>query len=71
MSLTSNSSDSEQDFMDSCRATTLLAELEDDDELPEDDNDDDEENEDDYMYEEGVSDGSEILGTPSVIIFVD
>jgi len=58
MSLTSTSSDSEQvnlrDFLETCRATTLLAELEDDDELPEDDNDDDE-NEDDYMYEEGVA----------------
>ena len=44
-----------QDFLETCRATSLLAELEDDDELPEDENDDDEENEDDYMYEEGVS----------------
>jgi E3 ubiquitin-protein ligase HECTD1 len=44
-----------QDFLEAHRATTLLAELEDDDELPEDENDDDEENEDDYMYEEGVS----------------
>lgn len=55
MSVTSTSSDSEQDFLETCRTTTLLAELEDDDELPEDENDDDEENEDDYMYEEAVS----------------
>lgn len=44
-----------KDFLDQCRTTTLLAELEDDEELPEDENDDDEENEDDYMYEEVVS----------------
>ena len=57
MSLTS--SDSEQvsleDFLESCRAGTLLAELEDDDELPEpdeDDNEDDDENEDDEDFEE-------------------
>lgn len=54
MSLTSTSSDSEQDFLDSCRAPTLLAELEDDDEMPEpdDDENDDDENEDDDDYEE-------------------
>ena len=58
MSLT-GSSDSEQvsleDFLESCRAGTLLAELEDDDELPEpdeDDNEDDDENEDDEDFEE-------------------
>lgn len=54
MSLTSTSSDSEQDFLESCRAPTLLAELEDDDEMPEpdDDENDDDENEDDDDYEE-------------------
>ncbi|XP_065332241.1 E3 ubiquitin-protein ligase HECTD1 isoform X2 [Cloeon dipterum] len=58
MSLTSTSSESEQvsleDFLESCRAPTLLAELEDDDELPEPDEDenDDDENEDDDDYEE-------------------
>ncbi|PNF13783.1 hypothetical protein B7P43_G12447 [Cryptotermes secundus] len=62
MSLTSTSSDSEQDFLDSCRAPTLLAELEDDDEMPgpdddempgpDDDENDDDENEDDDDYEE-------------------
>jgi E3 ubiquitin-protein ligase HECTD1 len=43
-----------QDFLESCRAPTLLAELEDDDELPEPDEDenDDDENEDDDDYEE-------------------
>jgi E3 ubiquitin-protein ligase HECTD1 len=58
MSLTSTSSDSEQDFLESCRAPTLLAELEDDDEMPEpdDDENDDDENEDDDDYEE-VMDG--------------
>ncbi|XP_035704354.1 E3 ubiquitin-protein ligase HECTD1 [Folsomia candida] len=60
MSLTSTSSDSEQDFLETCRTTTLLAELEDDDELPEDENDDDEENEDDYMYEEADEDCFEV-----------
>jgi len=40
--------------LESCRAPTLLAELEDDDELPEPDEDenDDDENEDDDDYEE-------------------
>nr|CAD7398859.1 unnamed protein product [Timema cristinae] len=54
MSLTSTSSDSEQDFLESCRAPTLLTELEDDDEMPEpdDDENDDDENEDDDEYEE-------------------
>lgn len=57
MSLTSTSSDSEQvsleDFLESCRAPTLLAELDDDEEIGdnEDENDDDE-NEDDADYEE-------------------
>lgn len=57
MSLTSTSSDSEQvsleDFLESCRAPTLLAELDDDEEMGdnEDENDDDE-NEDDADYEE-------------------
>lgn len=50
MSLTSTSSDSEQvsleDFLESCRAPTLLGDLEDDEDM-EDDNDDDE-NEDEY-----------------------
>ncbi|ODM98949.1 E3 ubiquitin-protein ligase HECTD1 [Orchesella cincta] len=60
MSVTSTSSDSEQDFLETCRTTTLLAELEDDDELPEDENDDDEENEDDYMYEDADDDCFEV-----------
>ncbi|KAK3859367.1 hypothetical protein Pcinc_034518 [Petrolisthes cinctipes] len=58
MSLTSTSSDSEQvsleDFLESCRASTLLAELT-DDELPDpedDENDDDDNDEDDEDYEE-------------------
>ncbi|XP_071056058.1 E3 ubiquitin-protein ligase Ufd4 isoform X3 [Onthophagus taurus] len=56
MSLTSTSSDSEQvsleDFLESCRAPTLLAELDDDEDMGEDDENDDEENEDDVEYEE-------------------
>lgn len=56
MSLTSTSSDSEQvsleDFLESCRAPTLLAELDDDDEIADDDENDDDENEDDADYEE-------------------
>ena len=54
MSLASTSSESD-DFLETCRASTLLAELEDDDELPEpDDNDDENEddNEDDNDYED-------------------
>lgn len=39
-------SESDNDFLETCRASTLLAELEDDDELPEPDDDDDDENED-------------------------
>ncbi|XP_078675972.1 E3 ubiquitin-protein ligase HECTD1-like isoform X4 [Branchiostoma floridae x Branchiostoma belcheri] len=55
MSLTSTSSESDNDFLDTCRASTLLAELEDDDDLPEPDEDDDEnedENEEEEEYEE-------------------
>ncbi|KRT81883.1 hypothetical protein AMK59_5650 [Oryctes borbonicus] len=56
MSLTSTSSDSEQvsleDFLESCRAPTLLAELDDDEDMGEEDENDDEENEDDADYEE-------------------
>ena len=55
MSLTSTSSESDNDFLESCRPSTLLAELEDDDELPEPDDDednDDDENEDDEDYDD-------------------
>ncbi|XP_050310432.1 E3 ubiquitin-protein ligase Ufd4 [Anthonomus grandis grandis] len=57
MSLTSTSSDSEQvsleDFLESYRAPTLLAELDDDEEMGDnDDENDDDENEDDADYEE-------------------
>ncbi len=55
MSLTSTSSESDNDFLESCRAQTLLAELDDDDELPEPDDDDDEnedENEEDEDYDD-------------------
>ncbi|CAH0559918.1 unnamed protein product [Brassicogethes aeneus] len=56
MSLTSTSSDSEQvsleDFLESCRAPTLLAELDDDEEIGDEDDNDDDENEDDADYEE-------------------
>lgn len=41
-----------QDFLESCRAPTLLAELEDTDEMPDEDENDDDENEDDDDYEE-------------------
>ncbi|XP_014247371.1 E3 ubiquitin-protein ligase HECTD1 isoform X4 [Cimex lectularius] len=59
MSLTSTSSDSEQvsleflvqDFLESCRAPTLLAELDDDD-IPDEEENDDDENEDDEDYGE-------------------
>lgn len=55
MSLTSTSSDSEQvsleDFLDSCRPPTLLAELDDDEDMAEDEENDDEENEDDVDYD--------------------
>lgn len=55
MSLTSTSSESDNDFLESCRPSTLLAELEDDDELPDpddDDDNDDDENEDDEDYDD-------------------
>lgn len=54
-SLPSTSSESDNEFLDSCRATTLLAELEDEEDLPEPDDDDDEnedDNEDDDDYED-------------------
>ncbi|XP_077476679.1 E3 ubiquitin-protein ligase HECTD1 isoform X1 [Stigmatopora argus] len=63
-SLTSTSSESDTgqeaefslyDFLDSCRANTLLAELEDEEDLPEPDDDDDEnedDNQEDQEYEE-------------------
>ncbi|XP_053207496.1 E3 ubiquitin-protein ligase HECTD1-like isoform X2 [Panonychus citri] len=52
MSLTSTSSESEQDYLDTCQATTLLADLEDEEELP-DPEDENEDNENDYdEYEE-------------------
>ncbi|XP_018329894.1 E3 ubiquitin-protein ligase HECTD1 isoform X2 [Agrilus planipennis] len=56
MSLTSTSSDSEQvsleDFLDSCRPPTLLAELDDYEDMGEDEENDEDENEDDADYEE-------------------
>jgi len=55
MSLTSTSSDSDNDFLEMCRTSTLLAELEDDDELPEPDDDMDD-NEDDLKDEEEYDD---------------
>ncbi|XP_026465706.1 E3 ubiquitin-protein ligase Ufd4 isoform X4 [Ctenocephalides felis] len=79
MSLTSTSSDSEQvsleDFLESCRAPTLLGELEDDEEIEDEDNDDDE-NEDDEDYDEVMvsrnllsfmeDEGFETRATPAV-----
>ena len=55
MSLTSTSSESDNDFLESCRATTLLAELEDDDELTAP-NEEDDENEDDNEEDEDYED---------------
>jgi len=55
MSLTSTSSDSDNDFLEMCRASTLLAELEDDEELPEPDDEMDD-NEDDMKDEEEYDD---------------
>ncbi|XP_064783926.1 E3 ubiquitin-protein ligase HECTD1 isoform X5 [Oncorhynchus masou masou] len=60
-SLTSTSSESDTgqeaefslyDFLDSCRANTLLAELDDEEDLPEPDDDDDDENEDDNQEDQ-------------------
>lgn len=57
MSLTSTSSDSDNDFLETCRAATLLAELEDDDEhLPDPDDDDDDENDDENEDDEDYDD---------------
>jgi len=55
MSLTSASSESDNDFLEMCRASTLLAELEDDDELPEPDDETDD-NEDDGREDEEYED---------------
>lgn len=41
-----------EDFLESCRAPTLLAELDDDEELGEDEENDEDENEDDADYED-------------------
>lgn len=54
-SLTSTSSESDNEFLETSRATNLLAELEDEEDLPvpdEDDDENDEENEDDELYED-------------------
>jgi E3 ubiquitin-protein ligase HECTD1 len=55
MSLTSTSSDSDNDFLEMCRASTLLAELEDDEDLPEPDEEMDD-NEDDLKDDEEYDD---------------
>jgi E3 ubiquitin-protein ligase HECTD1 len=55
MSLTSTSSDSDNDFLEMCRTSTLLAELEDDEELPEPDEEMDD-NEDDLKDDEEYDD---------------
>uniref|UniRef100_A0A2P2I0N7 E3 ubiquitin-protein ligase n=2 Tax=Hirondellea gigas TaxID=1518452 RepID=A0A2P2I0N7_9CRUS len=73
MSLTSTSSESEQvsleDFLESCRATTLLAELT-DDEMPdhdddENDDDDNEDDDDDDDYADDDDDCYEVRGGSS------
>ena len=56
-SLASTSSESDNEFMESCRPKSLLEDLEDDDELPDHDDDDDDdenddENEDDDLYDD-------------------
>ncbi|XP_012942946.1 E3 ubiquitin-protein ligase HECTD1 isoform X2 [Aplysia californica] len=58
-SVTSTSSESDNEFLETYRAHTLLADLEDDEELPEPDDDDDEnedENEDDEDYDDVMED---------------
>ena len=63
-SVTSTSSESDNDFLETYRAHTLLADLEDDDELPEPDDDDDEnedENEDDEDYDDVMVSVVEII----------
>ena len=56
-SLASTSSESDNEFLESCRPKSLLEDLEDDDELPDHDDDDDDdenddENEDDDLYDD-------------------
>ncbi|KAH0620554.1 hypothetical protein JD844_021133 [Phrynosoma platyrhinos] len=80
-SLTSTSSESDTgqeaeyslyDFLDSCRASTLLAELDDDEDLPEPDEEDDEnedDNQEDQEYEEVMTfithiNSPSVTGTP-------
>ncbi|XP_055990444.1 E3 ubiquitin-protein ligase HECTD1 isoform X7 [Sorex fumeus] len=75
-SLTSTSSESDTgqeaeyslyDFLDSCRASTLLAELDDDEDLPEPDEEDDEnedDNQEDQEYEEVMKPLLAVLGGP-------
>ncbi|XP_053526481.1 E3 ubiquitin-protein ligase HECTD1 isoform X7 [Artibeus jamaicensis] len=77
-SLTSTSSESDTgqeaeyslyDFLDSCRASTLLAELDDDEDLPEPDEEDDEnedDNQEDQEYEEVMTLKIQILRRPSL-----
>ncbi|XP_055709356.1 E3 ubiquitin-protein ligase Ufd4 isoform X3 [Phlebotomus papatasi] len=71
MSLTSTSSDSEQvsleDFLESCRAPTLLGDLEDDEDMEEDN--DDEENEDEY--EEVGSTLLQVMVSRNLLSFMD
>jgi|688.fasta_scaffold640951_1 E3 ubiquitin-protein ligase HECTD1 len=52
-----------EEFLESCRATSLLAELEDDEELPEADEEDEDENEEDCEdnYDEETSESSRSL----------
>lgn len=66
MSLTSTSSESDNDFLEMCRASTLLAELEDDDELPEAEDETDD-NEDDNKEEEEYDD---VMASVQTILFV-
>ncbi|XP_037958310.1 E3 ubiquitin-protein ligase Ufd4 isoform X2 [Teleopsis dalmanni] len=71
MSLTSTSSDSEQvsleDFLESCRAPTLLGDMDDDDDMDEDN--DDEENEDEY--EEVGNTLLQVMVSRNLLTFMD
>ncbi|XP_030384649.1 E3 ubiquitin-protein ligase Ufd4 [Scaptodrosophila lebanonensis] len=71
MSLTSTSSDSEQvsleDFLESCRAPTLLGDMDDDDEMDEDN--DEEENEDEY--EEVGNTLLQVMVSRNLLTFMD
>ena len=62
------------DFLEGCRAGTLLVELEDEDDLPEPDDDDEEnedENRDDQDFEEAMVRVNVLLGDYSIVVVLD